>query len=96
MGGRNIAAGFAAALAITAVTAAYPEPRELGRPITLPKADGSRLGFGNASLRVALWPGGTLRAGILPDGGAYAVINSDGSIFGKLAWWRGVPGQLQT
>lgn len=42
---------------------------------------------GNARLRVNLWPGATLRAGILPDGGSYATINRDGSIRAKVGWW---------
>jgi hypothetical protein len=51
--------------------------------------------YGNAYVRVALyWPQGTLTAGILPDGGSMATINRDGSIYAKLGWWRGVPGQL--
>jgi hypothetical protein len=91
---RHVAAAFSVALAIVAAPAAHPGPRDLGCPVTLPKADGSRFASGNRSLRVALWPGGTLEAGMLPGGGAYAVINSDGSIVAKLAWWRGVPGQL--
>ena len=51
--------------------------------------------YGNARVRVQLnWPDGTLRAGILPDGGAMALVNADGSIYVKVGWWRGVRGQL--
>lgn len=50
--------------------------------------------YGNSCLRVSLWRRGRLVAGILPDGGAMAIINSDGSISAKLGWWRGVPGML--
>jgi hypothetical protein len=37
---------------------------------------------------------GTLSAGILPDGGSMATVNRDGSIYAKVGWWRGLPGQL--
>jgi hypothetical protein len=50
--------------------------------------------FGNASLRVRLWPDGTLVAGRLPGGGFFATINPDGSISAKLGWWRGKAGKL--
>ena len=43
--------------------------------------------YGNARLRVQLWPRGVLRAGVLPDGGSFAVINRDGSIHAKVGWW---------
>jgi hypothetical protein len=48
--------------------------------------------YGNASLRANIWPHGTLPAGTLPDGSAWATINADGSISAKLGWWRGAPG----
>jgi hypothetical protein len=51
--------------------------------------------YGNAYLQAALyWPRGTLSAGVLPDGGSRATVNRDGSIYAKLGWWRGLPGQL--
>ena len=40
------------------------------------------------------WPAGTLPAGILPDGGSMATVDSQGSIHVKLGWWRGVAGRL--
>jgi hypothetical protein len=71
-------------------------------PVTLPNwivppnAGFSAAGFnyGNARLRAQLWPHGTLIAGILPDGSAWATINPNGSIDAKLGWWIGVPGNL--
>ena len=52
--------------------------------------------YGNARLRAQLnWKDGRLRAGILPDGGALATINADGSIWAKQGWWRGLPGVLR-
>jgi hypothetical protein len=48
--------------------------------------------YGNARVRVSLWRRGTLIAGILPNGGAMAIIRPDGSISAKLGWWRGLPG----
>lgn len=51
--------------------------------------------YGNVYLRAQLyWPHGTLTAGILPSGGAMAIINPNGSISAKLGWWRGVRGKL--
>jgi hypothetical protein len=51
--------------------------------------------FGNRDLRAHLyWPQGRLTAGVLPDGGAMAIINADGSIAAKVGWWRGMPGRL--
>ena len=51
--------------------------------------------YGTSKIRVQLWKGGRLPAGILPDGGAYATVNEDGSIDAKQGWWRGVPGTLR-
>jgi hypothetical protein len=34
-------------------------------------------------------------AGPLPDGGAYAIINPDDSIYAKQGWWREVEGRLR-
>jgi hypothetical protein len=51
--------------------------------------------YGTTRVRVQLWQGGHLRAGTLPDGGAMATINADGSIDAKQGWWRGVPGTLR-
>lgn len=51
--------------------------------------------YGNARLRVSLyWPRGVLRAGVLPDGGSYAVINRNGSIRAKVGWWVRDPAKL--
>jgi hypothetical protein len=51
--------------------------------------------YGNAYLRAHLyWPRGTLTAGTLPNGGAMAVVNRDGSIWAKVGWWRGLSGRL--
>lgn len=51
--------------------------------------------YGNARIRTALyWPRGILTAGTLPNGGAMAPIQRDGSIRLKLGWWRGIPGRL--
>ena len=52
------------------------------------------LNYGNHSLHTNLWPHGTLRAGRLPNGGSYATVNADGSIYAKLGWWRSSPGTL--
>ena len=71
-------------------------------PVTLPThivppgAGFTAAGFnyGNAYLRAHLyWPRGTLTAGTLPNGGAMATINRDGSIWLKLGWWRGLAGK---
>jgi len=43
---------------------------------------------------VELWPKGVLPAGTLPDGGSYAEIRRDGSIWAKIGWWRGEEGTL--
>jgi hypothetical protein len=51
--------------------------------------------YGNARLRAHLyWPRGTITAGTLSNGGAMAIVNTDGSISAKLGWWRGVAGRL--
>jgi hypothetical protein len=67
-------------------------------PVTLPDKNVSKarrgFNYGNASIRVALWPKGKLVAGPLPDGAIYAEIKPDGSIEAKLGWWRGVAGRL--
>ena len=47
--------------------------------------------YGNKQLRAHLsWPRGTLTAGTLPDGGAMATVNRNGSIRLKIGWWRGL------
>ncbi len=44
--------------------------------------------YGNTRLRAHLhWPKGRLTAGILPGGGAMAIIQKDGSIRAKVGWW---------
>lgn len=90
---------------VLAAGAAMSEPTSSSQvrrscPVTLPNrtvspgAGFTAAGFnyGNVHLRADLyWPHGTLLAGILPDGGTMAIVNSDGSISAKLGWWRGVP-----
>lgn len=72
-------------------------------PVTLPNRSVSHgasgftaasFNYGNASVRVSLWPQGKLVAGPLPDGSSWADIKPDGSIEAKLGWWRGVEGKL--
>ena len=46
--------------------------------------------YGNGSLAVDLWPGGTIV--FKPDGGGF--VQRDGSLGMKFAWWRGVRGKL--
>lgn len=50
--------------------------------------------YGDEHLRTILWAHGTLRAGRLPNGGSYATVKADGSIWAKLGWWRSTPGTL--
>ena len=104
---RTLMAAVALALAL-AVGAGNSEPASTSSasgscPVTLPNrtvppgAGFTAAGFnyGNAYLRAHLyWPHGTLTAGTLPDGGAMAIINPNGSISAKLGWWRGLPGKL--
>lgn len=59
-----------------------------------PPFSAASFSYGTARLRANIWPHGVLRAGPLPGGGSYATINRDGSIYAKLGWWRGVPGNL--
>jgi hypothetical protein len=50
---------------------------------------------GNARLRVLLsWPGGVLRAGILPAGGSFATVDRDASVRAKVGWWVRDVGKL--
>jgi hypothetical protein len=63
-------------------------------PVTVPTSAGA-FNFGNAQLRAALyWRHGVLIAGTLPGGGAMATVGPRGSVYAKVGWWRGVPGQL--
>jgi hypothetical protein len=51
--------------------------------------------YGGRYLRAHLhWRNGPLRAGRLPGGGYAATIQSDGSIYTKVGWWRGLSGEL--
>jgi hypothetical protein len=50
--------------------------------------------YGNTTLRVLLWPHGTLVAGRLANGGMWAEIDRAGKISAKLGWWRLKPGKL--
>jgi hypothetical protein len=102
----GVAALVIAALAVNAERSGSPGSSKAGTVcrVTIPpkwkvptEAGFSAAGFnyGNAYLRAALyWPRGTLSAGILPDGGSMATVNRDGSIYAKVGWWRGLPGQL--
>lgn len=72
-------------------------------PVTIPTrsvppdAGQSAAGFnyGGARLRAHLyWPRGTLPAGRLPDGGSYAAVMENGTIWVKIGWWRGIQGRL--
>jgi hypothetical protein len=66
-------------------------------PVTQPGAEfGEGYNYGSEkTLAVELWPNGVLPAGKLPDGGSYAEIRRDGSIWTKLGWWRGEQGTLR-
>jgi hypothetical protein len=90
--------GSASALPSKAGRACSVTPPPRGVPKGLAPGDGyfpaSDFNFGNALIRVELWPHAKLIAGTLPDGGAMATINPNGSIWAKLGWWRGVPGRL--
>ena len=91
------------AFAVAAESSAAPKSAR-PCPVTLPEKGpvpkevarfgGAEFDYGNANLRVILWPHGTLIAGRLPDGGSMATINRDGSISAKLAWWRGESAKL--
>lgn len=56
-------------------------------PATSPAGDppvaGRDFNYGTRSLAVLLWPNGTLVAGRLPDGSAYAEIGPDGAVTAK-------------
>ena len=63
--------------------------------MTVPPHTAALFDYGNARIRAQIyWPGGQLAAGPLPDGGSIAIVDADGSIYAKVGWWRGVPGQL--
>jgi hypothetical protein len=66
------------------------------RPSSSVQVEGipASLNYGNRSLHTILWPHGTLRAGKLANGGSYATVKADGSIYAKLGWWRSTPGTL--
>jgi hypothetical protein len=66
------------------------------RPSSSVQVEGRPSGFnyGNDNLGTLLWPHGTLRAGKLANGGSYATVKADGSIYAKLGWWRSTPGTL--
>ena len=49
----------------------------------------------NRWLGAVLWPHGILPVGRLPDGGSYAGVRSDGWVYAKQGWWRGIKGDLQ-
>jgi hypothetical protein len=98
-----LAAALALVLTFAVMTSVADAASASPCPVTLPNhtvpagAGFSREGFnyGNAYLRAYLtWARGTLRAGILPGGGAIATIEPDGSIRAKQGWWRGRKGRL--
>ena len=103
LSGRTLRAAVPLAVAV-AIGASQLERASMANPgscavtvpnrIVLPGAGltAAAFNYGNASLRAQLWPHGKLLAGSLPDGGAWATINRDGSISAKLGWWRGPPG----
>ena len=63
-------------------------------PVPDPKLPG--FNYGNASIRVALFPrNGRLIAGRLASGGSRATINDDGSIGAKYGWWRTGSGKIR-
>jgi hypothetical protein len=66
-------------------------------PVTQPGPKfGEGFNYGSEDeLAVDLWPKGVLPAGELPDGGSYAEIRRDGSIWAKIGWWRGEEGTLR-
>jgi hypothetical protein len=87
--------------ALVSSTATASGSPALSCPVTIPTrtADGSAgpggFNYGSTKLKAELyWPRGTLPAGILPDGGSYASVLDDGSIWLKLGWWRGLAGKL--
>lgn len=95
-------------VAVTAVALALavaPSPaRPISHcPVTIPTREVQpNAGFGPAGfnyggrwIRAHLsWPGGVLPAGELQGGGSYATVSSDGSIYTKVGWWRGLAGKL--
>jgi hypothetical protein len=89
---------LAVASAASALAVAHAEAAGAARacPVTIPgPVRASGFNYGNDKIRVAIyWPGGTLPAGQLPDGGSYATIERDGSIWAKVGWWRGIAGTL--
>lgn len=93
-------------LAALGVAAAGPasaaSDESVACPVTVPgrpsaSGGGARaFSYGGHRLRVHIyWPGGTLPAGMLPDGGSMATVAQDGSIHAKVGWWRGGPGRLR-
>ena len=87
--------GAAAAGSSTSATATACRGTLPNHVASGPAFSRSQFNYGSANLRAHLnWKAGTLRAGILPDGGAMATINEDGSIYTKQGWWRGREGLL--
>ena len=64
-------------------------------PKGTPSFTAESFAFRNRWLGTVLWPKGILKVGRLPDGGSYASVRSDGWIYAKQGWWRGVDGQLR-
>ena len=93
----GLTAATASALALVAVERTSAASNAGGPcPVTIPSGGGrTPFDYGNSQLRVALyWRHGVLIAGPLPDGGSMATVGPHGSVYAKVGWWRGVPGQL--
>ena len=97
-------AAFAAPLAAF-VVATQPAASAAPCPVTLPNLSkdpdagfsANAFNYGNARIRVHLnWSDGVLRAGRLPGGGYVAGVNTDGSVYAKLGWWRSVRGRSRS
>jgi len=100
LSGVTVLAIALAALTTAFATASWSEAAG-SCPVTVPKREAlpvfgaAGFNYGGARIRAQLyWPNGNLVAGELPGGGAFAVINPDGSIYAKVGWWHSVPGKL--
>jgi len=91
-----VVVGLLLAIGVTTIGAVPAERSARRCPVTIPTTSVPRdagfsaagFNYGNSRLRAHLyWPRGRLTAGILPDGGAMATIQKDGSIWAKVGWW---------
>jgi hypothetical protein len=98
-----VASAIALALSVIAApSAGWASNAARACPVTVPGPDdpaaapfsAASFNYGNAFVRVQLNWRETLTAGTLPGGGSVATLNPDGSVYAKVGWWRGVPGQL--